>query len=62
MAARWALAVVLSALSKASFGFLGKLFRVSRTTAYHWIRAEAERPFLKADPPQTKLPAFPFPP
>ncbi len=38
-----ALAVILYALGKASFGFLGKLFGVSRTTAYQWIRAEAER-------------------
>ena len=35
--------MILYALGKASFGFLGKLFGVSRTTAYHWIRAEAER-------------------
>lgn len=41
--AQRALAVILYALGKASFGFLGKLFGVSRTTAYHWIRAEAER-------------------
>lgn len=37
------LAVILYALGKASFGFLGKRFGVSRTTAYHWIRTEAER-------------------
>ncbi len=42
-AAQRALAVILYALGKASFGFLGKLFGASRTTAYHWIRAEAER-------------------
>ena len=41
--AQRALAVILYALGKASFGFLGKLLGVSRTTAYHWIRAEAER-------------------
>ena len=35
--------MILYALGKASFGFLGKLLGVSRTTAYHWIRAEAER-------------------
>src|SRR5262250_2556388 len=33
-----ALSVVLYALGKASFGFLAKLFGVSRTTTYSWIR------------------------
>jgi len=37
-----ALAVLLYSLGKASFGFIGKLFGVSRTTAYNWIRREAE--------------------
>ena len=37
-----ALSVILYALSKSSFGFLGKLFGVSRTTAYYWIRDIAE--------------------
>ena len=37
-----ALAVLLYSLGKASFGFLGKLFGVSRTTAYNWVRREAE--------------------
>lgn len=33
-----ALSVILYSLGKASFGFLGKLFGVSRTTTYYWIR------------------------
>ena len=36
-----ALAIILSSLGKSSFGFLGKLFRVSRTTPYDWIRQAA---------------------
>ena len=36
-----ALAVLLYALGKASFGFLGKLFGVSRSLTYRWIREEA---------------------
>ena len=36
-----ALAVILYSLGKSSFGFLGKLFGVSRTTAYYWIRQAA---------------------
>ena len=42
LAARKALAVILYALSKASFGMLGRIFGVSRTLAYRWIKAEAE--------------------
>jgi len=41
-AVKKALAVILYSLSKAYFRFLGKLFDVSPTTAYHWIRQEAE--------------------
>jgi transposase len=33
-----ALSVILYSLGKASFGFLAKLFGVSRTTTYYWIR------------------------
>ena len=36
-----ALAVLLYALGKASFGFLGKLFGVSRSLTYRWIRDAA---------------------
>lgn len=38
-----ALAVILYSLGKASFGFLGKLFGVSRSIPYRWIKAEAEQ-------------------
>jgi hypothetical protein len=31
----------LYSLGKSSFGFLGKLFGVSRTTTYYWIRQAA---------------------
>ena len=37
-----ALAIILYSLGKSSFGFLGKLFGVSRTTPYKWIRKSAE--------------------
>ena len=37
-----ALAIVLYSLAKASFGMLGKVFGVSRSLAYRWIRNEAE--------------------
>src|SRR5215831_21368549 len=33
-----ALSVILYSLGKSSFGFLAKLFGVSRTTTYYWIR------------------------
>ena len=33
-----ALSVILYSLGKASFGFIGKLFNVNRSTAYRWIR------------------------
>jgi hypothetical protein len=33
-----ALSVILDSLGKASFGFLAKLFGVSRTTTYYWLR------------------------
>ncbi len=36
-----ALCIILYSLGKASFGFLGKLFGVSRTTTYYWIRHAA---------------------
>ena len=36
-----ALAIILYSLGKSSFGFLGKLFGVSRTTTYYWIRQAA---------------------
>jgi IS1 family transposase/transposase-like protein len=38
-----ALAIILYSLGKSSFGFLGKLFGVSRTTTYSWIRQAASR-------------------
>jgi hypothetical protein len=38
-----ALAVILYSLGKASFGFLGKLFGVSRSIPYRWIKGEAEK-------------------
>ena len=34
--------MILYSLGKASFGFLGKLFGVSRSLTYRWIKAEAE--------------------
>jgi transposase len=42
LAAKKALAVILYSLSKASFSMLGRLFGVSRTLTYRWIKAEAE--------------------
>ena len=42
LAAKKALAVILYSLSKASFGMLGRIFGVSRTLAYRWIKGEAE--------------------
>ena len=47
-----ALSVILYSLGKASFGFLAKLFGVSRTTTYYWIRdiaAITEEPTIAAD-------------
>ena len=47
-----ALSVILYSLGKASFGFLAKLFGVSRTTTYYWIRdiaAMTEEPTIAAD-------------
>ena len=38
-----ALAIILYSLGKASFGFLGKLFGVSRSIPYRWIKEEAEK-------------------
>lgn len=35
-----ALSVILYSLGKASFGFLGKLFGVSRVAVYNWIKKE----------------------
>lgn len=37
-----ALSVILYSLGKVSFGFLGKLFGVARSTTYKWIRVTAE--------------------
>jgi transposase len=47
-----ALAIILYSLGKSSFGFLGKLFGVSRTTAYYWSRhaaASMDEPALTAN-------------
>jgi transposase len=47
-----ALSIILYALGKASFGFLAKLFGVSRTTTYYWIRDAAaliDEPPIDAD-------------
>src|SRR5215510_1109798 len=47
-----ALSVILYSLGKASFGFLAKLFGVSRTTTYYWIRdlaATIEEPVIAGD-------------
>lgn len=38
-----ALAIILYSLGKASFGFLGKLFGISRSIPYRWIKAEADK-------------------
>jgi len=38
-----ALAVILYALGKASFGMLGKIFGVSRSLSYRWVRDEPQR-------------------
>jgi transposase len=38
-----ALAIILYSLGKSSFGFWGKLFGVSLTTTYYWIRQAASR-------------------
>ena len=37
-----ALAVILYSLGKVSFGMLGKIFGVSRSLTYRWIRDEAD--------------------
>jgi transposase len=42
LVAKKALAVILYSLSKASFSMLGRIFGVSRTLTYRWIKAEAE--------------------
>ena len=47
-----ALSVILYSLGKASFGFLAKLFGVSRTTPYYWIRdiaATTEEPVIASN-------------
>ena len=47
-----ALSIILYSLGKASFGFIGKLFGVSRTTAYYWIRdaaAQIDEPTIAGD-------------
>jgi transposase len=47
-----ALCIILYSLGKASFGFLAKLFGVSRTTVYYWIRqaaARTEEPIIADD-------------
>ena len=44
-----ALSIILYSLGKASFGFIAKLFGISRTTAYYWIRdaaAQREEPAI----------------
>jgi len=38
-----ALAIILYSLGKSSFGFLGKLFGVSRTTTYYGVRQATSR-------------------
>ena len=52
VAVKKALSVILYSLGKASFGFLGKLFGVSRSLTYRWIKAEAQllpEPEISAD-------------
>ena len=47
-----ALCMILYSLGKASFGFLAKLLRVSRTTTYYWIRqaaASTDEPTIAPD-------------
>ncbi len=47
-----ALSIILYSLGKSSFGFLGKLFNVNRSTTYRWIRSMAENieePKISAD-------------
>jgi transposase len=47
-----ALCIILSSLGTASFGFVAKLFGVSRTTTYDWIRQAAsiiDEPALDSD-------------
>jgi hypothetical protein len=47
-----AFSVILYSLGKASFGCLAKLFGVSRTTTYNWLRdiaATTEEPILAGD-------------
>ena len=47
-----ALCIILYSLGKASFGFLAKLFGVSRTTTYYWIRqaaASTDEPAIAED-------------
>ena len=47
-----ALCIILYSLGKASFGFLAKLFGVSRTTTYYWIRqaaASTDEPAITED-------------
>ena len=43
IAVKKALAVMLYALGKASFGFLGKLFGVSRSLTYRWVKSAADQ-------------------
>ncbi len=42
LAVKKALAVILYSLGKASFGMLGKIFGVSRSLTYRWIKEEAD--------------------
>ena len=37
-----AFVIILYSMSKGAFNFLGKLFKVSPTTIYNWVRKEAE--------------------
>jgi len=53
-----ALSIILYSLGKASFGFIAKLFGVSRTTASYWIRdaaARVEEPTIAGDIQEIEL-------
>ncbi len=46
------ISTILYSMGKASYGFIGKLFGVSRTTAYNWIKkvsSEIEYPSISED-------------
>ena len=42
LAIKKSLSIIMYSLGKASFGFMGKLFGVSRTTTYNWIKQAGE--------------------